>query len=524
MSIISTGITIKESRRSMLPVFTATYTKAAFQPFYTDAQEIRALMLDLLGNVEGLKVLEPCAGQGAFIDGLHGTPSQVDAVDIDERHVALLRQLPGFVRPLHADFIDLFVSGGLLADTILNAHYDAVICNPPYGLRFSIDYRKRIKKRLPQAYARESYGLFMYFAIEALRNDGRYVFIVPDTFLTSRNHRPLREFILEQGRPSHVIRFPSRRFGTVNFGYAHLCIIAGNRGKLEPGGTVVWSETTDGDVLLSLALEQGEALSGAFLADQCENGWVHPSHLDAVRFDRATVPLGTLAECRTGIYTGNNVQFCGFDSKQPPSRSANGHPIEWSSCVRTSSLRVEEQRDGIEGSFKYVQFVRGGHRRAFGATKWALDWSKAAVETYRTDEKARLQNHSFYFREGLAIPMVTSGRLSASYMTGSVFDQGVVGVFPSDPALVSYLLIYLNSEQIAERAKAVTNPGANNSANYVKRIPIIVPTSAELNRARQIFERARSENWEATAHERDGFMSSLLDCAKLPAQVGPQVG
>lgn len=495
----------------MLPVFTATYTKAAFQPFYTDAQQIRELMLDLLGDVEGLTVLEPCAGQGAFLDGLHGTPAQVDAVDINEQHIALLGRLPSFVRPVHADFINHFVSGGLLADTVLNAPYDAVICNPPYGLRFSVEYRKRIKKRLPQAYVRESYGLFMYFAIETLREGGKYVFIVPDTFLTSRNHRPLREFILKQGRPSHIIRFPSQLFGTVNFGYGRLCIIAGNRGRLESSDSLVWSETTDTKVPLSLALKQGETLSGAFLAEHCKNGWVHPSHLEAVSFDRVTVQLGSIAECRTGIYTGNNVRFCGYDSNQPPSRRANGHPIEFALLLHTSPLRANEQRDGIEGQGStYVPFVRGGHRKPFEASRWALDWSKSAVEIYRTDKKARLQNHAFYFREGIAIPMVTSGRLSASYVAGSVFDQGVVGVFPNDPALVPYLLIYLNSEQIAERVKAVINPGANNSANYVKRIPVITPTTAERARAREIFDRARLEGWDATADERDDFMSSLV--------------
>ena len=499
----------------MVHAVTAIYTKPEFQPFYTDSHQIRELMIELLGDVGGLEVLEPCAGQGAFLKGLRGTPAQVDAVDIDERHIAVLRRFPKFVRPIHADFIDRFVSGGLLADDSLSAHYDAVICNPPYGLRFSVDYRKRIKKRLPQAYVRESYGLFMYIAIEALRQDGRYVFIVPDTFLTSRNHRPLRKFILEQGRPSHIIRFPSQLFGTVNFGYGHLCIIAGNRGRLPEDASVVWSEAKELKVPLLHALKQGTTLSGSFLAEHCENGWVHPGHLEAIAFDRAAVLLGDVAECRTGIYTGNNVQFCGFDAQQPPSRRANGHPIDWASCVHTDSLRADEKREGIGGQRKtYVPFVRGGHKMPFEPTKWAIDWSEAALETYRTDKKARLQNHAFYFREGLAIPMVTSGRISASYLSGSVFDQGVVGVFPHDSALVPYLLIYLNSAQISERAKAVINPGANNSANYVKRVPVIIPTVAELTRSREIFLRAQSEGWAATAFERDEFMSSLL--GKLP--------
>lgn len=492
----------------MLPPATATYTKASFQQYYTDSQQIRELMLALLGSVEGLGVLEPCAGQGAFIEGLQGTPRFVDAVDIDERHVAILGRFPSFVRPIHADFIDCFVSGEPLSDKGLRANYDAVICNPPYGLSFSIDYRKRIKRRLPQAYARESYGLFLYFAIQSLREGGRYVFVVPDTFLTSRNHRSLREFILEQGRPTHFVRFPSRLFGTVNFGYGHLCVIAGNRGRLNTRDNVVWAEAIEGETTLALALERAETLRGSYLAEHCSRGWVRPTHLDALSFERATTELGALAECRTGIYTGNNVRFCGYDASQPPSR-ANGHPIDWSASVRTSPLRAHERQEGVESRETYVPFIRGGHRKPFEATRWALEWSKSAVETYRTDKKARLQNHTFYFREGLAVPMVTSGRLSASHMSGAVFDQGVVGVFPQEPSLLPYLLIYLNSEHISDRVKAVINPGANNSANYLKRIPVITPTPNEIERARMIVERARMEGWEATATERQNFISSL---------------
>ena len=251
---------------------------------------------------------------------------------------------------------------------------------------------------------------------------------------------------------------------------------------------------------------------GSYLTESCENGWIHPNHLKAVTFKRATVQLGEIAECRTGIYTGDNERFCGFDNKHPPTRRANGHPIDWESSVLMEPLTECDRKKGIDDRTTiYVPFVRGGHRKAFEETRWAINWSQTAVDTYRTEKKARLQNHVFYFREGLAIPMVTSGRLSASYMTNSVFDQGVVGVFPHEEALVPFLLIYLNSEQISERAKAVINPGANNSANYVKRIPIIMPTPTELIRAKQIFEQARLSGWEATAGERNKLMSSLVD-------------
>ena len=109
---------------------------------------------------------------------------------------------------------------------------------------------------------------------------------------------------------------------------------------------------------------------------------------------------------------------------------------------------------------------------------------------YRTDRNARLQNSRFYFRKGLAVPMVTSGRLSASYMEGAVFDQGVVGVFPKKERWLGFLLVFLNSEQATEMKRNIS-PGANNSANYLKRLRVPVPDENQLKESEQICTRWR---------------------------------
>ncbi|MGQ0741416.1 MAG: Eco57I restriction-modification methylase domain-containing protein [Alphaproteobacteria bacterium] len=175
----------------------ALYLDDRNQAFYTEADEITSLMTELLGPVEDKFVLEPSVGQGAFIGSLKGIPKQVDAVDVDEAALRYtVSQYPN-VHPIHADFIQLCLNGGLFNDSgIKSQYYDAVISNPPYGLRFSHAFRKGLKRRLGRFYVRESYGLFLRLSIDRLVAGGRYVFIIPDTFLTSHNHRPLREFLM----------------------------------------------------------------------------------------------------------------------------------------------------------------------------------------------------------------------------------------------------------------------------------------------------------------------------------------
>ncbi len=488
------------------------YAKAEFQPFYTDADEIRFLMVQLLGNVQNQSLLEPCAGEGAFLTDLIGSPSLVDAIDIEAKHIQTLKErFPYWVNSVQADFVDYFVSGQLFNAVEIKADYDAVICNPPYGLSFSLEYRKRIKQQYPGYYARESYGLFMLFAISRLRAGGRYVFIVPDTFLTSHNHLPLRDFLVRNACPTHLIQFKSRRFETVNFGYGNLCIIAGIKTPLEAQHSVQWFDATEYSGHLSLDLfTQVNPTPGNYLLQNIKNGWVHPFRSAAIQLAVPTVNLGEIAECRTGIYSGDNQRFYGYDSAAASTRVLNGHPIDWNTQVRLDELTDDEKRSGIEGVRSYVPLVRGGHRQPFSSTLWAIDWSKEAVSYYATDKKARLQNSVFYFRKGLAIPMVTSGRISASLLEKAVFDQGVVGIFPQKEALLDFLLIYLNSAFVANTVKSIINPGANNSANYIKKIPVPIPSQKELEEAHHIVKLSKAKGWEQTEVARSDFLKDII--------------
>ena len=466
---------------------------ARYQSFFTDAEEINNLMISLLGDIRGAKVLEPCAGHGAFIRPLLRRAAHIDAIDIDTRHVrelSLIEAKTLYVQ--EGDFIDYFVSGQLTSPLSIGAEYDAIICNPPYGLKFSVPYRKAIKKKYPRLYARESYGLFMVFGLQCLKEGGRFVFIVPDTFLTSRNHRPLRQMLRDNINITHLVQFKSARFESVNFGYANLCIIAGNRSSEGQKGDVLWFDYRQSKAPLTLyAFSDVQRFSSAGFRQSTGHGWVLPKD-EADLVASAFSLLGEIADCRTGIYTGDNPRFCGYDELCPPFR-INGHPIAWSQVRSTDALTNRERENGLKNPPYYVPFVRGGHRMPFEQTRSAIAWSREAVNYYRTDRKARLQNSRFYFRKGIAAPMVTSGRLSASYMEGAVFDQGVVGIFPKEEQWIEFLLVFLNSEHATEMKRNIS-PGANNSANYLKRLRIPVPNEFQLKESKQVCMRWRNDH------------------------------
>src|ERR1700733_861869 len=248
----------------------------ALKQHFTDAEDISTTMCQLLGSVDKLVVLEPSVGHGAFIAGLCGTPKILDAVDIDPSVLEVVRNKFAKENIVlhHCDFIDIFVND-LFAKIhrITKTQYDAVISNPPYGLHLEVEYRRKLKKIYPHLYVRESFGLFFIFAVSQLKAKGRYVFLIPDTFLMSKNHTPLRRFICSHAAPEYIMRFPSKRFETVNFGYGNLCIIAGEQRALRPDDVVKWQDCFDQNSVISIAeFSRAHMVEGAKLLKDVECG------------------------------------------------------------------------------------------------------------------------------------------------------------------------------------------------------------------------------------------------------------
>ncbi len=484
----------------------AQYTDKSFQGFFTNADDIRHTMIELLGDVTNQEIIEPCFGEGAFIKNLIGHPKKIDAIDIDGNHFKNKPDVNN-CNYYNLDYLNYFVNPDNRVLTLPETKYDSTICNPPYGLKFSKEYRKLIKKKFPDVYARESYGLFFYLTIKQLNENGRYVFIMPDTFFTSRNLGYLRKYIVNSAQPTHIIQFKSKRFGSVNFGYGNLCIIAGTKKAISPSNKTNWIDAVSSDdSLLDLLKADNTTVNGQYFIDHADDAWISPKISNTVTFSREVVNLSEIAECKTGIYTGDNTRFCGFNEQSPPKR-INGHPVDWDFVVHSPS--DEEKKLGIKNDKAYVPFIRGGHRQVFEKTNSCICWDVDAINFYRTDKKARLQNKDFYFKTGLAVPMVTSGKISASEMKNSIFDQGVVGIFAYDDNYHNFLLLYLNDD-FAYKLKALISPGANNSANYLKKMPVPKLTNLELDEATNLVNLSKDIGWANTKETRERFIASVI--------------
>ena len=453
-----------------------------------------------------------CGAWRIFFSNLIGTPKEIDIVDVDrDALAATCSRFPWLHLIVHCDdFIDIFLDKALASThPLLTKTFDAVISNPPYGLFLERAYRARLKRAFPELYVRESYGLFLVFAFSRLRPQGRYVFLIPDTFLASANHKPLRDYLAAHAAPTAIIRFASKRFESVNFGYGNLCVLTGLHRRLEDDDTVKWVEVFEAGVPLSIqAVRVAPEFRGAQLRDSLADGWSLSSFVGYHHTLGSAQTLGDLAECRTGIYTGDNGRFIGYDP-QRITRRLNGHPLDWRDVV-TRSLSEHERQHGIINGRQYVPLIRGGHRTPFAAPSSAINWSRTMpFITIRPTRRRSFQNSQFYFRTGIAVPMVSAGRISASLMENAVFDQGVVGVFPRDPVHRAPLLLYLNSQVASQAIKSLVNGSANNSANYLKRIPVPALTALACERASEIVKAAQASG-TLTSDLCNDFTESLL--------------
>ncbi len=189
--------------------------------------------------------------------------------------------------------------------------------------------------------------------------------------------------------------------------------------------------------------------------------------------DDSLLRIGDIANCVTGFYSGDDKKY--LRPLNYEIKNARKYSLAESSSLCFSQLTKEEKQYGIESSRCFVPIVKGGNTKYLKSDSWFMNWSREAINEYRQSKKCRFQNSSYYFRNGIGIPMIRSSRLTGALISNRLFDQSIVGVFPKDESLVYYLLAFFNSSICTKLINAI-NPSTNNSANYIKKIPFITPT------------------------------------------------
>jgi len=469
-----------------------------YQAFYTKSTPIVDYMVNRLHLKPSDKIFEPCGGDGVFIEAIIADNefANIDVCELnDNAYKTLINKFSSYPT-INVRQCDTLLDNDLIFNSGFGGIYDKIIANPPYGAWQDLDKRVSLKKIYSAIYAKETYALFLFRCIELLKDDGILSFIIPDTFLNLHMHKAIRKHILTKTKILELALFPSSFFPGVNFGYANLSIITlqkthnlndslKNEFKVfNSFKTVEQLANINENELKVFTFTQKEILSNpdyAFLIS--DNAEI------ALAINNSKPKVGDIANCVTGFYSGDDKTFLQVNS--PDLKNGKNYDLVEANLVNRDYENIPHILDGIEGEKHFLPIVKGGNIKFLKPEGWFMNWGKEAVNHYKKDKKSRFQNPQYYFKYGIGVPMISSSSITASLIENKLFDQSIVGIFPKDKSLTFYLLAFFNSPTCNKLIRTI-NPSANNPANYIKKIPFVLPTSEELkhidNTVREIID------------------------------------
>ncbi|MDR0703811.1 MAG: N-6 DNA methylase [Planctomycetaceae bacterium] len=453
-----------------------------FQAFYTKSTPIVDYMIGKLSLKKSDRIFEPCGGDGVFVESIlsENYEAYIDICEINSLSVTILNQ-----KFSNYPNVTIRESDTLLdVELVFSRRYEKIIANPPYGAWQDYEKRKTLKKLYPDLYVKESYVLFLYRCIELLKEDGILTFIVPDTFLNLHSHNGIRKHILTQTQILELVLFPSGFFPNVNFGYANLAIITlrkkNNVSDCYNNSFNVFYNFSTVEQLTNLNESNINqcVLSQKDILENSDSAFFVTENMDVLQaINKSRLRIEDIANCVTGFYSGDDKQFLhAIDANTKNSKKYKGVIPEMICCDYKNRTDI---LDGIDGKQCFIPIVKGGNIRYLKPEIWFMNWSKEAVQHYKTNKKARFQNSKYYFKYGIGVPMISASNITASLIENKLFDQSIVGIFPKDEKFIHYLLAFFNSSTCNKLIRTI-NPSANNPANYIKKIPLRIPDEQTL--------------------------------------------
>lgn len=455
-----------------------------YQAYYTKSDPILNYMTGMLNFEPHDNILEPCGGDGVFIDKIleHNPNAHVNVFELNPSAVVGLKEKYS-TRP----GISVKETDTLLDATIVSCSqkYDKIIGNPPYGARNDEKKKGLLNKLYSDLYTKESYTLFLYACTRCLKENGELCFIIPDTFLSLHRHLSIRKFLLTNTQIKELALFPSSFFPGINFGYANLCIITLKKSSdisQNMNNEIVIRtnfksvdelENTDcGTRKIIFQKSVYEGVGSAFMFNSTDK-------VANLINNEELKKIGDIASCVTGFYSGNDKNY--LHPLNGEIKNSKKYICAKTENIRRTELSQEEKVTGITENDYLVPIVKGGNIEYIKPNHWFMDWSAQAISEYKQSKKCRFQNSDFYFKNGIGIPMIRSSKLTGALIEGRLFDQSIVGVFPKEEKWIFYLLGFFNSSVCTELINAI-NPSTNNSANYIKKIPFIAPCDETKNK------------------------------------------
>lgn len=168
--------------------------------------------------------------------------------------------------------------------------------------------------------------------------------------------------------------------------------------------------------------------------------------------------LGKSAKIIKGLDTCDNERFLRY----------------WFEICRNRAF-IDIDSSYVDHNKKWFSYCKGGDwRKWYGNYEYVVNWMDNGHELKNlknTDgtSKSRVQNVTYYFREGITYSSLGSKTLACRLMKGSIFGGGGSGVFTKDNLFVISLL----NSKISAFTMKLLNPSMNFLVDDLERLPIV---------------------------------------------------
>jgi len=183
--------------------------------YYTPSNIVNEIIVNYVKKDS--KVFDPCCGTGQFLlafSDVIENPLNIYGIDFDKIAVRIAR-LNILIKFKNKNFIPNIICKNTLLEVgnydLFSLKdksikdFDIIATNPPWGVHFSGGDLEKLNKFYPEIKSLESFSYFLKKSIDLLSEDGIISFILPESILSVKTHKDIREIILNNSQIIKIV-------------------------------------------------------------------------------------------------------------------------------------------------------------------------------------------------------------------------------------------------------------------------------------------------------------------------------